>query len=216
MQLKESLSSMRSLSHDQSELLHRMIPKYTELENQLLRSQNDKHQTELALREIESENADLITEWNDIEIKMQCIKAEKSDLERKLQVSQKEKFALCGIWNQLDGKLTKANKKRDLLKEELKRGYSEQKEFRKVAEMEKNDLKSLLDQSRLQTKTLKREIKKLKQEKKKKKSKKHVLAGAGALPTSISTSSLLSSQQGGIRSELKNFRKRHVVRLHRI
>lgn len=210
MQLKESLSNMRSLSHDQSQLLHRMLPKYKELEGKLIRSQKDKRQTELALREIESENSDLITEWNDIEIKMQCIKAEKTDLEQKLQISQKEKFALCGIWNQLDGKLTRANKKREHLKEELKRGHSEQKEFRRMAEMEKKDLKSLLDQSRLQTKTLKREIKKLKQlNKQKKKSKKHV---AGASLTS-SASILLSKS---VCNDLHNFRKRHAVRLDRM
>ena len=207
MQLKETLSTMRSLSKDQNQLLHHMLPKCKELENKLKRSQRDKHQIELALREIESENSDLITEWNDIEIKMQCIKAEKTDLERKLQLSQKEKFALCGIWNQLDGKLTKANKKREQLKEELKRGSSEQQEFRKTAELEKKNLQSQLEQSQLETKNLKNEIKRLKQlNKKKRKSKKHIVGVSSkvALISSVSTC-----------SELKSFRKRHVVRLDR-
>lgn len=209
MQLKETLSNMRSLSKDQSQLLHHMLPKCKELENKLKRSQRDKHQIELALREIESENSDLITEWNDIEIKMQCIKAEKTDLERKLQLSQKEKFALCGIWNQLDGKLTKANKKREQLKEELKRGSSEQQQFRKTAELEKKSLQSQLEQSQMETKNLKNEIKRLKQLKKKKrksKSKKHTVGDSSmvALVSSIRTS-----------SELKSFRRRHVVRLDR-
>jgi chromosome segregation ATPase len=78
--LKQKMRELESVSKDQSELLLEVLPKYDALEHQVKMHDIEKAYLERKLEGIEAENAELISDWNLVEIKMQNLEGENQAL----------------------------------------------------------------------------------------------------------------------------------------
>ena len=79
--LKQKLRELESVSKDQSELLLEVLPKYDAMEHQAKLHAIEKAYLESKLEGIEAENAELISDWNLVEIKMQNLEGENQALQ---------------------------------------------------------------------------------------------------------------------------------------
>lgn len=78
--LKQKMRELESVSKDQSELLLEVLPKYDALEHEVKLHNIEKAYLESKLEGIEAENAELISDWNLVEIKMQNLEGENQAL----------------------------------------------------------------------------------------------------------------------------------------
>ena len=84
--LKQKLRELESVSKDQSELLLEVLPKYDAMEHQAKLHTIEKAYLESKLEGIEAENAELISDWNLVEIKMQNLEGENQALQEENEI----------------------------------------------------------------------------------------------------------------------------------
>lgn len=164
-QLQKNILELKSLSKDQSDLLLEVLPKFDSLESKLRQTSREKHLIQKQLLDVEAENADLISDWNTIEMKMQLLQSEKNEL-------QKENTHLCVKRLEVDQKLVRAKRKRKRIEEALRNGFEDQRvQARELEEVklemvksrkETNRLECLLKESRSEADTLRKKVNKLK------------------------------------------------------
>ena len=162
MHLRKSLQETKSISKSQGELLLEVLPKFDSIQSQLLETTRDKEDIEKELRDVEEENSELLTGWNDIEMKMQMIKFEKEELEDKLRETKRKNNVLNAKWNELDLKLIKAKKRRKILESKQADELNGVKVQVRQSNTEKEELFGLLKKSQSKATNLKRIIKKMK------------------------------------------------------
>ena len=162
MRLRRTLQEVKSVSKDQGELLLNVLPRFDELQSQLAKTTKAKEGIEKELREVEEENSELLTGWNNIEMKMQMVKIEKEELEEKLRETKRKNDDLNQKWNELDLKYTKARKKRKMLVSKQANELKDVKFQITKSKMEKDELCGMLKKAQMKSLSLKRMIKKLK------------------------------------------------------
>eukprot|EP01083_Nonionella_stella_P031010 84974_1 len=176
--LQKSLRELKSLSRDQSELLLDIMPKLQHLESRLTTTSHEKSLIEKELRLVEDENSELISDWNNVELKLHMLQSEKNELQHRLHQSKEENSQLSSRRSIVDTKLAKAKRKRKRIESALQEGWMSQQKQAEELELvkdqirqsrgEKEDLSCRLHQSRLETIRLKKEVKRLKKNKKQK------------------------------------------------
>lgn len=93
--LKQKMRELESVSKDQSELLLEVLPKYDALEHQAKLHGIEKAYLESKLEGIEAENAELISDWNLVEIKMQNLEGENQALKEENGILKSTKDILA-------------------------------------------------------------------------------------------------------------------------
>ncbi len=155
MRLRKSLQEVKSVSKGQGELLLDVLPKIDDLQSKLKRTSKEKEM-------LEEENSELLTGWNDIEMKMQMVKIEKEELEEKLRDTKRSNEALHQKWDDLEVKLMKAKKKRKLLESKQADELKDVKFQISKSKLEKEEMFGLLKKAQMKASSLKRMVKKLK------------------------------------------------------
>jgi hypothetical protein len=208
-QLQKNILELKSLSKDQSDILLEVLPKFDTLESKLRQISREKHLIEKQLLDVEAENADLISDWNEVEMKMQLLQTEKNEL-------RKENTDLSMRRTEVDEKLVKAKRKRKRIEEALRDGFEDhQVQARELevvkdeivkSQVEKERLSCLLKESQLETDKLRKKVKKL---------KRMCRVVSDSSPSSSGSSSFSSFPSSRVKKSMKLYKERSARRATR-
>mmetsp|Transcript_6256 Transcript_6256/g.7931 ORF Transcript_6256/g.7931 Transcript_6256/m.7931 type:complete len:276 (+) Transcript_6256:157-984(+) len=154
MRLRKSLQEMKTLSKNQSDKLIDILPRFDEVQARLSEISKDKEQIERELREVEEENSELLSGWNDIEMK-------NNELKVRLLETKRENVTLSSNWSKLDQKLSRARRKRKLIESRQTDELNNVKGQITKSLSEKQELFALLKKSQSEAIKLKRIVKKI-------------------------------------------------------
>ena len=176
--LRSEIHHLKSLSRDQSSILLDLLPRYDLLQTELASVTLAKSQMEECTQKLEAENAHLIQEWNDGEMRLKGLRDENGMLGEKLGYERGVVRDLRREKEGLDGKLVKQKKKRRIVEDQLKLyrasanlwGWNEE-QTKELEDMKcvmkenttaKEKLEGLLLESQRETEKLRKKVKKLK------------------------------------------------------
>jgi chromosome segregation ATPase len=137
--LRSKIQQLTSLSKDQSDILLDLLPKVDLLEDELQATQVEKEQLNKQIHSLEAENVELITDWNDVEIKLELLKNENCILKRQVK-DYKQKLG-----SYID---------KDVAAEQR---FQKQKKKRKRVEMEKAETEQVLEMHKFEVHMVKKE-----------------------------------------------------------
>lgn len=159
--LKSKVQHLNELSKDQSDLIVNLLPKFDLLEEQLHKATRERDRFKKQLHRVEAENADLISDWNEVELRLESLKTENLDLKYELDQSRVEnKRRLL-----TESKLKKHKKKRkraESEKSEIERELEECREEKNRVKSENKTLKKALEETEDDLNRLKKRVKKMK------------------------------------------------------
>jgi len=137
--LRSKINQLTSLSKDQSDILLDLLPKVDLLEDELQATHVEKEQLNKQVHSLEAENVELITDWNEVEIKLEVLKNENCILKRQLKDSKQK------IMSFTDKEVAAEQR------------FQKQKKKRKRVEMEKAETEQVLEIQRFEARKLKKE-----------------------------------------------------------